>query len=328
MKAIIVTSFGGPEMMKYTDVDMPAISEDQVLIRVVATSVNFADIKSRYGKKGNTALPFIPGIDVAGIVERVGSQVKNIHPGQRVIAFPQNGSYAEYAVANENLTFGLPDKVDFQTAAACPIVSFTSFNLLANVARLQQDESVLIHAAAGGIGTTAIQLAKLLGAGTVIGTVGNESKSKIALDSGADYVICHQNEDFVEKVNELTNGEGVDVILDSMSGTVSERSLKCLAYYGRLVHFGNASGEIGNFQTKDLHASCRSILGFSFGTTRKKRPELLQRTANEVFRYLRDGSLQIKATKSFPLQDAGKAHEWVESRKSTGKVILTVQSSS
>ncbi|PFZ92693.1 quinone oxidoreductase family protein [Bacillus wiedmannii] len=328
MKAIIVTSFGGPEVMKYTDVDMPAISEDQVLIRVVATSINFADIKSRYGKKGNKALPFIPGIDAAGIVERVGSHVKNVYPGQRVIAFPQDGSYAEYVVANENLTFALPDEVDFQTAAACPIVSFTSYNLLANVARIQQDESVLIHAAAGGIGTTAIQIAKLLGAGTVIGTVGNEAKNKIALDAGADYVICRQDVDFVEKVNELTNGEGVDVILDSISGTVSERSLKCLGYYGRLVHFGNASGKIGNFQTKDLHASCRSILGFSFGTTRKKRPELLQETANEVFRYLSDGSLQIKATKSFPLQDAGKAHEWVESRKSTGKVILTVQSSS
>ncbi|KLA28777.1 hypothetical protein B4158_2092 [Bacillus cereus] len=260
MKAIVVTSFGGPEVMKYTDLDIPAISEDQVLIRVVATSVNFADIKLRYGKKGNKALPFIPGIDATGIVERVGSHVKNIHPGQRVIAFPQNGSYAEYVVANENLTFVLPHEVDFQTAAACPIVSFTSYNLLANVARLQQGESVLIHAAAGGIGTTAIQLAKLL-------------------EAGADYVICHQDEDFVEKVNELTNGEGVDVILDSISGTVSERSLNCLAYYGRLVHFGNASGEIGNFQTKDLHASCRSILGFSFGNTRKKRPELLQETA-------------------------------------------------
>ncbi|EJV66387.1 hypothetical protein IEO_01543 [Bacillus wiedmannii] len=328
MKAIVVTSFGGPEVMQYTDVDIPVISEDQVLIRVVATSVNFADIKSRYGKKGNKALPFIPGIDAAGIVERVGSHVKNIYPGQRVIAFPQNGSYAEYVVSNENLTFVLPDEVDFQIAAACPIVSFTSYNLLANVARLQQGESVLIHAAAGGIGTTAIQLAKRLGAGTVIGTVGNEAKSKIALDAGADYVICHQDVDFVEKVNELTNGEGVDVILDSISGTVSERSLKCLAYYGRLVHFGNASGEIGNFQTKDLHASCRSILGFSFGTTRKKRPELLQETANEVFRYLRDGRLKMKAAKSFPLQDAGKAHEWVESRKRTGKVILTVQSPS
>ena len=129
--------------------------------------------------KGNKALPFIPGIDVAGIVECVGSHVKNIHPGQRVIAFPQNGSYAEYVVANENLTFVLPDEVDFQTAAACPIVSFTSYNLLANVARLQQGESVLIHAAAGGIGTTAIQLAKLLGAGKVIGTVGSEGKKKL-----------------------------------------------------------------------------------------------------------------------------------------------------
>ncbi|MGG0726463.1 quinone oxidoreductase family protein [Bacillus paramycoides] len=325
MKAIIVTSFGGPEVMKYTDVAIPAISDNQVLIRVVATSVNFADIKSRYGKKGNKAFPFIPGIDAAGVLERVGSHVKNIYPGQRVIAFPQNGSYAEYVVANENLTFVLPDEVDFQTAAACPIVSFTSYNLLANVARLQKDEAVLIHAAAGGIGTTAIQLAKLLGAGKVIGTVGSEAKRKIALDAGADYVICNQNEDFVEKVNDLTNGEGVNVILDSISGTVSERSLDCLAYYGRLVHFGNASGEVGNFRTKDLHASCRSILGFSFGTTRKKRPESLKETANQVFRYLRDGSLLIKATKSFPLQDAGKAHEWVESRQSTGKVILNVQ---
>ncbi|MED1555894.1 quinone oxidoreductase [Bacillus paramycoides] len=325
MKAIVVTSFGGPEVMKYTDVGIPTISENQVLIRIVATSVNFADIKSRYGKKGNKAFPFIPGIDAAGVVERVGSHVKNIYPGQRVIAFPQNGSYAEYVVANENLTFILPDEVDFQTAAACPIVSFTSYNLLANVARLQKDEAVLIHAAAGGIGTTAIQLAKLLGAGKVIGTVGSEAKRKIALDAGADYVICNQNEDFVEKVNDLTNGEGVNVILDSISGTVSERSLDCLAYYGRLVHFGNASGEVGNFRTKDLHASCRSILGFSFGTTRKKRPESLKETANQVFRYLRDGSLLIKATKSFPLQDAGKAHEWVESRQSTGKVILNVQ---
>ncbi|MEM5686524.1 zinc-binding dehydrogenase [Bacillus cereus] len=133
---------------------------------------------------------------------------------------------------------------------------------------------------------------------------------------------------FVEKVNELTNGEGVDVILDSISGTVSERSLKCLAYYGRLIHFGNASGEIGNFQTKDLHASCRSILGFSFGTTRKNVLNYSKKLQMKFSVICVTDVLQIKATKSFPLQDAGKAHEWVESRKSTGKVILTVQSSS
>lgn len=325
MKAIVVTAFGGPETMKYREIDMPTITEKQVLIRVIATSVNFADIKSRYEKKGNRKLPFIPGIDAAGLVEQVGSDVKNIRVGQRVIAFPLNGSYAEYVVANENLTFVLPDEVDFTTAAACPIVSFTSYNLLANVARLQQNETVLIHAAAGGIGTTAIQLAKLLGANKVIGTVGTEAKRKIALEAGADHVICYQNEDFVEKVNEFTNREGANVILDSISGAVSEKSLECLAYYGRLVHFGNASGEIGTFQTKDLHASCRSILGFSFGTTRKERPHLLRHTADQVFQYLRDGRLQIKVGKRFPLQDAGKAHEWVESRKSTGKIILDMK---
>lgn len=325
MKAIVVTAFGGPEMMKYTDVAMPSINANQVLIRVVATSVNFADIKSRYGKKGTGNLPFIPGIDAAGIVEQVGANVTNINVGQRVIAFPVNGSYAEYVVANEELTFVLPDKIDFEIAAACPIVSFTSYTLLANVAKLQQGETVLIHAAAGGIGTTAIQLAKILGAGKIIGTVGNEEKKKIALEAGADHVICHKEEDFAKKVNEITNGEGADIILDSISGTISEQSLQCLAFYGRLVHFGNASGAIGTFQTKDLHASCRSVLGFSFGTTRKKRPHLLGHIAEQIFSLLSNGSLQIKIGKRFSLQDAGKAHEWVESRQSTGKVLLSVQ---
>ncbi|PEA55435.1 quinone oxidoreductase [Bacillus pseudomycoides] len=325
MKAIVVTAFGGPEMMKYKDVAMPSINANQVLIRVVATSVNFADVKSRYGKKGSGNLPFIPGIDAAGTVEQIGSNVTNIKVGQRVIAFPVNGSYAEYVVANEELTFVLPDEIDFETAAACPIVSFTSYTLLTNIARLQQGETVLIHAAAGGIGTTAIQLAKILGAGKVIGTVGNEEKKKIALESGADHVICYKEENFVHKVNEITNGEGADVILDSISGTISEQSLQCLAFYGRLVHFGNASGHIGTFQTKDLHESCRSILGFSFGTTRKKRPYLLQHTAEQIFPLLSNGSLQINIGKRFSLQDAGKAHEWVESRQSTGKVLLNIQ---
>ncbi len=324
MKAVIVTAFGGPEYLKYTDVDMPVIKPNQVLIRVEKTSVNFADIKSRYGKKGAGQLPFIPGLDAAGIIEKVGSEVQNLWVGQRVIAFPAGGSYAEYVVADETLTFPLPDSIDFDTAAACPIVSFTSYKLLADVARLEQGETVLIHAAAGGVGTTAIQLAKRLGAGLVIGTVGNESKAAIAREAGADHVICYEQEDFAQKVNELTNGKGADVILDSVSGWVSEKSLLCLAPYGRLVHFGNAGGETGRFTTQDLHASCRSVLGFSLGTTRKLRPHLLRDTANQVFRYLAEGSLQIKIGRRFPLKEAAKAHEWVESRQSTGKVLLEV----
>jgi NADPH2:quinone reductase len=325
MKAIVVTEFGGPEVMKYTEVEIPLINPNQVLIRVETTSVNFADIKSRYGKKGSGKLPFIPGIDVAGIIESVGSEVQQLKAGQRVIAFPKNGSYSEYVVADENLTFVLPDNIDFDTAAACPIVSFLSYKLLADVARIEQGETVLVHAAAGGVGTTSIQMAKILGAGQVIGTVGNESKAAVALEAGADHVICYEKEDFALRVNELTNGEGANVILDSISGWVSEKSIDCLAPYGRLVHFGNSSGDTGTFKTQDLHSSCRSVLGFSLGTTRNKRPHTLRNTAERVFQYLSDGSLKIRIGKHFSLADAAKAHEWVESRQSIGKVLLHVR---
>ena len=325
MNAVVVTEFGSPEVLKYMTVDIPSMGANQVLIRVQATSVNFADIKSRYGRyHGATNPPFIPGLDAAGIIEAVGSDVLHLKPGQRVIAFPSMGSYAEYIVADESLTFVLPDNVDFDTAAACPIVSFTSYKLLADVARLSVGETVLIHAAAGGIGTTAIQLAKILGAGCVIGTVGNEAKIATALEAGADHVICYEEVDFAEKVNELTGGRGADVILDSGSGWVSEKSLECLATFGRLAHFGNSSGEVGQFKTKDLHASCRSVLGFSLGTTRKERPHLLRDAADRVLGYLAEDRLKMKIGKRFALREAADAHRWVESRKSTGKVLLSM----
>lgn len=325
MKAVVVTNYGTPEVMQYIDVDPPVPQPDQVLIRTVATSVNFADIKARYGNKnGGNRPPFIPGLDVAGVIEAVGDKVRTLKVGQRVIAFPQNGSYAEYVVANESLTFVIPDSLDFEVASACPIVSFTAYKLLADVGRLVQGETVLIHAAAGGVGTTASQLAKVLGASRVIGTVGNESKIQTASDAGCDHVICYETKDFSAEVNDLTEGRGVDVILDSIAGDVSEKSLKCLAKYGRLVHFGNSSGEIGHFQTDELHSSCRSVLGFSLGTTRKERPYLLHDTADHVFRYLSERRLNIKIGHRYKLENAVEAHRLVEGRNSVGKVLLTV----
>jgi NADPH2:quinone reductase len=324
MKAIIVENFGLPENMKYVDVEMPSINSKQVLIRVKTTSVNYADIKSRYGKKGQGNFPLILGLEAAGVVEKVGDEVKTLGVGQRVIAFPHLGSYAEYVVADENLTFPIPDSMDFDTAGACGIVSFLSYKLFADVAQLEKGETVLIHSAAGGVGTTAIQIAKILGANKVIGTVGNESKIPMAISAGADHVICYETVDFAEKVNELTEGKGVNVILDSIAGDITEKSLKCLANYGRLVIFGNSSGRTAQLQTNDLHASCRSILGFSLGTTRKERPEILQKTAIAVFRLFENGQLDIKISERFPLRDASLAHQLVESRNSTGKVLLFV----
>jgi len=328
VKAVVVTDFGGPEVMKYVDMDIPAIESHQVLIRVVGTSVNFADIKSRYGKKGTGKLPFIPGLDAAGVIEAVGDDIQNFKVGQRVIAFPKTGSYAEYVVADEALTFAIPENVDFDTAAACPIVSFTAYKLLADIAKIEPGETVLIHAAAGGVGTTAIQLAKILDAGCVIGTVGNESKIQAAMDAGADHVICYENTAFAKRVLELTDGRGAEVILDSIAGRVSEESLQCLALYGRLVHFGNASGEAGHFQTNELHSSCRSVFGFSLGTTRKERPQILRSAADHVFRYLANGQLTMKIGRRYRLELAAEAHRLVESRQSVGKVLLTVGSGS
>lgn len=326
MYAITVSEFGGPEVLKYVEVTKPLVKPNHLLIKVEATSVNFADIKARYGNKDRQP-PFIPGLDVAGTVVEVGEGGEGFQVGQRVIAFPQGGSYAEYVVAHTNLTFEIPATVDFTTAAACPIVSFTSYKLLADVGRMTHGDTVLIHAAAGGIGTTAIQLAKLLGASTVIGTVSKEEKVATALEAGADFAINTSRENFVEKVLEITQEKGVDLILDSIGGRVTEQSLLCLAKYGRLVNFGNASGETATIQTTDLTASCRSILGFSFGTTRKHRPETVRDTAKKVFEFLENGSLKIVIGEKFPLEEAGKAHKLMEERGSTGKILLIPETS-
>lgn len=323
MKAILVTEFGETEFLKLMDVPVPEIGANEVLIKVIKTSVNFADIKSRYGKKG-ARLPFIPGLDAAGYIVDVGANVKDLHKGDRVIAFPRGGTYAEFAVASEQLVFKIPEELDFATAAAAPIVSFLSHRLLKDVARIQAGESVLVHAAAGGVGTTASQLARLMGAGKVFGTVGSQDKMALAMESGADHVLCYQEEDFAARVNELTNGAGVDIVLDSISGTVTEKSLECLAPYGRLVHFGNSSGETGNFKTIDLHSSCRSVLGFSLGTTRKLRPHLMKETADEVIPYLASKKIDIKIGHEFLLSDAAKAHELMENRLNKGKIVLSV----
>lgn len=325
LKAIIVTDFGSPDVLRYVDMDIPVITPSQVLIRVEKTSVNYADVKSRYGKKGSNVFPFVPGLDAAGVIVEVGSEVDNLKIGQRVMAFPSGGSYSEYVAAEAMLTFELPDQVDFEMAAACPTVAFLSYKLLVDIARIEPGETILIHSASGGVGTTAIQLAKILGAGTIIGTVGSESKAAVAQHAGADHVFCYENEDFADKVNRITEGKGVQIVLDSVAGPITQRSLACLAPYGRLIQFGNSSGQPGIIQTSDLHSSCRSILGFSLGTTRINRPESLRHTAKQVLNYLKDGQLNIKISYQFPLEEAEAAHKLIESRLSTGKIVLDVK---
>ena len=323
MKAIVIEEFGGPEVLKLKEIDIPKVEANQVLIRVAVASVNFADIKTRKGEyHGAGKPPIIPGLDVAGVVEVVGSNVRSIKKGDRVIAFPSNGSYAEYTVADEKLTFPIADSMDFDMAAASPLVTFTTYNMLNQVARMKSGESVLIHVAAGGIGTTAIQMAKLLGAKQIIGTVGSDEKKSVAMNVGADLVINYNKESFSKVVNEATNGKGVDVILDSVGGDNFNESLECLAMYGRLVNFNSSSGSGGTVNTKQLHASCRAVLGYSLGTTLRNRPDMVQDTAEQVLPLLEQGKIKIVVSGTYPLEEAQRVHELIESRQSVGKFLL------
>lgn len=326
MKAIVVKETGKPDVLELQEVERPKAAADQVLIRVEAISVNFADIKARQGQYHGVAADaaFTPGLDCAGVVVETGEDVKRFKAGQRVMAFPSGGAYAEFVVAPESLVYPIPDGLSSETAAASLTVGVTAYNVIRKMARLEQGESILIHAAAGGIGSTAIQLAKLFGASRIIGTVGSDEKMEKAKSFGADEVINYRTDDFVEKVNKLTNGKGVDVILDTVAGENFEKSLKCLAPFGRIVSFGHANdGSVpGIAKTDELHSSCRSVIGYSTGTYRKHRPEFLREGAEKITEYLLQKQLETVISKHFALKDAAQAHAHIESRMSIGKVLL------
>lgn len=325
MKAIIVSKTGGVEVLEYKEIQKPTIKSDEVLIKVKTTSVNFADIKARLGQyHGLANTKFIPGFDCSGFIEAIGDEVKSFKKGQRVVAFTSGGSYVEYAKAQTNLVYAIPENVSFDDAAAALSVGVTSYDLILKAARLLVGETILIHAAAGGVGTTAVQIAKMNGASKIIGTVGSDEKVDIVKDAGADVVINYRKSNFVEHVLNATKNHGVDVILDSIAGSNFEQSIECLARFGRIVTFGHANdGSVpGNIKTNDLHSSCRSVIGYSSGTYCKFRPNELKEGATNIMKYLEDRSLKMFISRSFPLVDVRIAHTFVESRKSTGKVLL------
>ena len=325
MRAVVVERLGGPEVLALVEQERPVPGPGQVLIRVRYASVNFADIKARHGQyHGGGTPPYVPGLDAMGTVEALGSGVVGWSVGQRVMAFPAAGSYAEFVVADAALVFAVPDEVADDQAAACPVVGLTSYKLLADVARVQPGEAVLVHAAAGGVGTTAMQLARLLGAGLVVGAVGSAGKEGAALAAGADLVVNTRTTDWPDRVGDATGGRGVDVILDSVAGRVTGDSFRCLAPFGRLVNFGDASGETGWVPTVDLHGSCRAVLGFSLGTTRRHRPRDLAPAAAAVLAFLARQLLTMHVGRIVPLEQAGSAQRLVEERTSTGKVLLAV----
>jgi NADPH2:quinone reductase len=320
MKSIRLHQHGGPEVLKYEEAPVPAPGPKEALIKIAAIGVNFIDVYHRTGLY-KMAPPFTPGSEASGVIESVGSEVTDLRPGQRVAFASVLGAYAEYVVAPAWRLVPLPDKISFDSAAAAMLQGMTAHYLTHSTFPLKAGQTCLIHAAAGGVGLLFIQMAKHLGA-RVIGTVSTAAKAQLAKEAGADEVILYTQQDFETEVRRLTNNRGVEVVYDSVGKTTYEKSLNCLAPRGCLVCFGQSSGEVPPIAPLVLSAKGSLFLTrcklADYTTTRE---ELLWR-AGEVLSWVANGSLKLRIYQTFSLAEAAQAHKLLESRQTTGKLLL------
>lgn len=322
MKAVRFKEYGGPQVLENVELDRPVPKGHEVLIEIHAVGVNYADTARREGQYVvPTPLPFVPGAEVAGVVVETGEKANHIKPGTRVVTLIESGGYAEYALADGRFIIPLDDQLDFQQAAALPLQGLSAYHILKTMGRLQAGETVLVHAAAGGVGTIAVQLAKLFGAGKVIATASSGEKLELAKQMGADATINYTDENWEEEVLKLTDGKGVDVALEMAGGDVFHKTLKCLAVFGRLVVYGVASGEPAKFHPSNLMGKNQAVIGF-FLPQIMRRPDLLKPSLQELFTYLAQGKLKLMIGDVYPLTDAAQVHDLMQSRKTKGKLLL------
>lgn len=322
MKAVLIHERGGPEVMVLEEIGTPIPQAGEVLIRVAVAGVNNADVGQRRGNYPNLVdLPATLGHEVAGTVAGVGPDVHGLAEGTRVVALV-DGGYAEYAVANAQTVIPLPDKVGFAEATMIPIQGQTAYLLLTEAARLREGETVLVHAAAGGVGTLAIQLAHLLEAGMVIGTARKPEELELVRQLGADVAIDISAPDWVEQVRAATGGRGVDVVLESVGGSVGQQSLASLAPFGRMIVFGSLSGQMTPFAAQQLIRLCHTVMGYN---TQLQTPAKQMEASHALLRYIASGELKvIMDTTPYRLDEAGEAHRAMESGRTVGKVVLTL----
>ena len=320
MKSIRVHATGGPEVLRLEEVPIPEPGPGQVVIRVEAAGVNFIDVYQRKGLY-RLPLPFAPGREVAGVVERVGQGVTTARPGDRVVTETAVGGYAEYALAAAERAVPIPDEVDSRLAAAVMLQGLTAHYLAYSTYPLRPRDTCLVHAAAGGVGLLLCQIAGRIGA-RVIGTAGSAEKAALAREAGATEVILYNETDFADEVEALTNGEGLQVVYDSVGRTTFLKGLDCLAPRGMMVLYGQSSGPVDPIDPQVLNQKgslflTRPTLAHYVST----RSELLQRT-DELLGWVMDGSLRVRIGREFPLASAAEAHEELEGRRTTGKVLL------
>jgi len=321
MRAIEITEFGDADTLELAETDAPEPREGQVRIDVKAAGINFADIMQRRGHyQGGPEPPYTPGMEVAGVVDAVGDGVGR-EVGDEVVSLVNGGGYADYAVADARGLLDIPGEMSFEEAAGFPVQWLTAHNCLHEWGGLEEGESVLIHAAAGGVGSAAVQLADEAGA-EVFGTASTPEKLSMAEDLGMDHAIQYTEEDFVDRVNDLTDGEGVDLVLDGIGGETSDDSLDALTDFGRMVSYGAAAGEPGRPNTADLLFGNKTVIGYHLGRAIEQQPMKVMGAVPELTQLLGDGTLEVQVGHTFDLEDAADAHRFIEDRKSSGKVVL------
>ena len=320
MQAIQVSKVGGPEVLTPTELPIPAPKPNEAVVQIKAAGVNFIDVYFREGRYP-APLPFVDGQEAAGVVTEIGSEVTNVQAGDRVAYSSALGSYAEYAAVPANRLVKIPAELDFEQAAAAMLQGMTAHYLLYSSYPLRQGETALIHAAAGGVGSLLVQMAKKIGA-RVIATAGSAEKAQLARDAGADECIIYTEADFETETLRLTDGKGVHVVYDGVGKETFDKDLNVLRPRGYLVLFGGSSGAVPPFDLIKL-----SQKGSLFIT----RPTLAHYTATrdelewragEVLGMIARGELKLRIHKVYPLAEAAQAHRDLEGRKTTGKLLL------
>jgi NADPH:quinone reductase len=313
MRAIQMTEFGGPEVLELAELPVPEPGPQEVLIKVSRAGVNFADTHTRTNSYVQRAtLPLVPGGEVAGVRQDTG---------ERVVALVGSGGYAEYATAPEQLVFPIPDGIDDGAALAIIVQGTTAWHLYRTAGRVLAGESVVVHAAAGGVGSLATQLGHPLGAGRVIATASNEDKRALALRLGADVAVDPAAEGLTERLIEANEGRGVDVVFEMSGGAVFDASYRALAPFGRIVAYGIATNEANDVSTGSLLRHSRAVVGFYLFHC-LERPGMFAEALQELFARTRRGELEVIVGGTYPLAQAAQAQIDLRARRTTGKLLL------
>ncbi len=323
MKAVRAHAPCEPADLRLEEIETPSPGPGEVLIKVAAAALNFPDlliIGHKYQVR--PPFPFSPGFEVAGTVHALGEGVVGLRPGVRVMAHLPMGGFAEYAVAPAGAVRPIPDGLSDEEASAFPLVYQTSYFGLVHRAGMKPGETVLIHSAAGGVGLSALQIARALGAGKLLATVGSDSKLDLVRAQGADVAVNYQTEDFVQVVKRETEGRGADIIYDPVGGELAERSTKCIAFEGRLLIVGFTSGRFSNFVSNHILIKNYSVVGLHWGYYRQMNPARIDQAWQELIELARRAPLKPVIGGRYPMERVGEAMERLASRQTVGKIVL------